>query len=171
MQEDTFTFTARSAENPDKLATFTLHNGSVSVQLGEAMLEQLEEALSTRDEETVEQIKAWARPAATGSFQSVIEPIPVNDFHATLDEEALRTTAWVRAGGLRVAPVTLTWPQVDNPDGARAFVSEVHTRQQQAQETATLPGPFDYWLTWVAVAFVLVVLPVIFIRTRRQTDA
>ena len=44
MKENTFTYTARSAQDPEKMAMFTLHNGSVSVQLGNTLVEQAEEA-------------------------------------------------------------------------------------------------------------------------------
>ena len=47
MQENTFTYTARSAAQPEKVATFTFHNGSVSVDLASVLMEQTSKAYDT----------------------------------------------------------------------------------------------------------------------------
>lgn len=168
MTENTFTYTARSKENPDRLATYTLHNGSVSVKFGEAMLEQVEEAIAALDEDGGEAVEKWLRPVATGTAQKLLEPIPVSDFNADLRGEALHTTSWIRAGGLRLAPMALTWTAVDNPDGAEAFVHELKRRQENTETTSTMPGPFDYWLAWMALSVLAIGLPLWWWQKRQQ---
>lgn len=40
--KDTYTYTARSADDPDEVAPFTLHDHSLSVELGGALLARVE---------------------------------------------------------------------------------------------------------------------------------
>lgn len=168
MTENTFTYTARSKENPDRLATYTLHNGSVSVKFGEAMLEQIEQAMDSLDEGGREAVQKWLKPVATGTAQKLLEPIPVSDFNADLRGEALQTTSWLRAGGLRLAPLAFTWTEIDNPQGAEAFVDEVKRRQQAAASANAMPGPFDYWIVWIILGVLAIGLPLRWWRQRQQ---
>lgn len=159
MSEDTFTYTARSTENPDRLATYTLHNGSVSVKFGEAMVEQIEEAMDSLDENGREAVQKWLKPVATGAAHKLLEPIPVTDFNADVRGDTFHATSWIRAGGLRLAPMALTWTTVDNPQGAETFVEEVERRRQQAAAAGKMPGPFDYWIVWVMLSVLAIGLP------------
>jgi hypothetical protein len=169
MKENTFTYTARSAEDPNKMAMFTLHNGSVSVELGNAILEQVGEAYDTfSDEKSDKSLKSWIKPAATGSIQKLIKPIPLADFDAEMSGEALQTTAWIRAGGLRLAPVMMTWQEVDNPAGAQAFVTELKNRKEVIEDDRHRPAPLDYWASWIAIGLMSVALPVIILRQWRR---
>jgi hypothetical protein len=170
MSENTFTFTARSQENPDKLAMFTLRNGDVSVQLGDAMVEQIEDAFDAMHDDVENKFKAWLKPVATGSLQQVMKPFPLRDFSAELSGDTLQTTAWVRVGGLRLAPVIMKWEQVDNPNGAEAFVEEVQERKAAQESGSSLTKPLDYWMTWGLVVMAMVIVPVVFWRLRPQLD-
>lgn len=163
MKENTVTYTARSTDNPDKMAMFTLHNGSVSIQLGNALLEQVEEAYESfrvGDERT---LSTWIKPIATGSLQQLLEPIPLEDFDAEFKDDTLQTTAWLRAGGLRLAPVMMNWKHVDNPAGAAAFLDELETRKSEISDSR-LPDPFDYWAGWLVLGIASLVLPLVIYR-------
>lgn len=168
MKENTFTYTARSAKDPEKMAMFTLHNGSVSVQLGNAIMEQAEEAYTEFREEDGSQLSAWIKPMATGSLQRFLKPIPLEDFDADVKGESLQTTAWIRTGGLRLAPVMMTWQEVDNPAGASAFVEEVRERKEGVVGMGALPDFLDYWATWIVMGIFSVVLPLILLRQLRK---
>jgi hypothetical protein len=171
MKENTFTYTARSANDPNKMAMFTLHNGSVSVELGNAIMEQVGEAYDTyQDEESDNRLRTWIKPAATGSLQKLIKPVPLADFDAEVSGDALQTTAWIRAGGLRLAPVMMTWQEVDNPAGAKAFVTELKNRKEMIQDNRTRPAPLDYWASWIAIGLMTVALPIIFIRQWQKRE-
>lgn len=61
----------------------------------------------------------------------------------------LHRTQCRRSSGLRLAPITVGWRNVDNPDAARAFVKELSKRKVSAAHPGRLPGPLDYWGTWV----------------------
>jgi hypothetical protein len=168
-KHDTFTFTARSAKDPDKMAMFTLHNGSVSVDLGNALMEQASDAYeSYQDDESGRNLTAWINPAVTGTLQKLVKPVPLADFDAELTGDSLQATAWVRAKGLRLAPVMMTWKAVDNPEGARAFVNELDERKDLLHEEQTRPALFDYWISWLGIGLVAVTLPILFIRLWRQ---
>lgn len=172
MKEKTFTYTARSATDPEKMAMFTLHNGSVSVDLGNTLVEQIDEAYQgTSDEESDRSFTTWIKPAATGAIQKLIKPLPLTDFDAELSGDALQATAWVRAGGLRLAPVMMTWQDVDNPDGAQAFVKELHDRKASIQDEQTHPGPLDYWISWVMIGVMTIALPILFVKQWRKQRA
>lgn len=160
MNEDTFTFTARSASNPDQLATFTLSDGTVNVALGNAILEQVEGVFDAFHAEETNRFTAWIEPAATGALQRVMQPISLDDFDATLKDDSLRVVGWMRAGGLRLAPIVAVWPAVDNPVGARAFVDEIQNRKKEMGQDSKMPDPFDYWISWILAAVVAVALPI-----------
>jgi len=168
MKKNTFTYTARSTENPEKMAMFTLHNGSVSVELGNTLMEQVGEAYEAYGDEEIDKgISTWIKPAATGTIQKLLRPVPLADFDAEMSGDALQTTAWIRAGGLRLAPIMMTWQEVDNPEGARAFVDELRDRKESIQEEKSLPDALDYWASWIAIGLMTMVLPILFIKRWR----
>ena len=172
MKENTFTFTARSGANPEKAATFTLNNGSVSVELGNALVEQISAAYdSFSDEESEQTFSSWIKPAATGTLQTLIEPIPLADFDAEMRGGTLQTTAWIRAGGLRLAPVMMTWQDVDNQQGAKAFVNELQDRKEVVDGDESGPDPLDYWISWFVMGLFVVTMPIILIRLMRKKQA
>lgn len=172
MKEKTFTYTARSAADPEKMAMFTLHNGSVSVDLGNTLVEQIDDAYQATDEEDAEKsLATWLKPAATGAIQKLIKPVPLADFDAEMSGDALQATAWIRAGGLRLAPVMMTWQDVDNPDGAQAFVSELHDRKASTEDESTYPAPLDYWVSWILIGVMTIALPILFLKQWRKQRA
>jgi hypothetical protein len=176
VKERTFTYTARSVVDPDKMAMFTLHNGSVSVDLGNTLVEQIDEAYQAAgqtndDEEAEKSFTTWIKPAATGAIQKLIKPVPLADFDAEMSGNALQTTAWIRAAGLRLAPVMMTWQEVDNPDGAQAFVKELHDRKASIQDELTHPAPLDYWASWILIGMMTIALPILFVRQWRKQRA
>jgi len=169
--EKTYTYTARSAVNSAKTVTFTLHDHSMSVELG-VPLEQIERALkSVADESTDEQerdLQTWLRPVALALLQQGMRPFHVGDVKAVLEGENLRVTAWGRPGGLRLAPFVVAMERVDNTDGAQAFVDELGRRKSEVAQPALLPGPFDYWAGWFLAGFSVALLTARWLWKRRQ---
>lgn len=175
MTDTTFTYTARSANNPDKVATFTLQNGTVSVELGTAIIEQMEDAFDAFQSDQAHKLAGWLEPAATGALQRMTQPVPLADFEASVEGSGLRALAWIRAGGLRLAPIVGIWQEVDNVPGARAFVEEVEQRKKAAGEIDRMPDPFDYWAGWALVGLVVLAVPIFLMRLlkskrRAETD-
>jgi hypothetical protein len=168
MSDQTMTFTARDAYDPDKIATFTLQNGSVSIDFGEKMRQQVEEMVDKISNEQAGVLASAAKPAVSASLQKLLQPFPLEDFAASFDGDSLKTRAWVRAGGLRLAPVVLNWQQVDNPAAAAAFVDALEQRQTEVGGLSRLLNPLDYWLIWVLVGVTAVIIPIILRQQRRQ---
>lgn len=171
MKENTYTYTVRSQEDPEKSATFTLHNGSVSVQLSTTMLEQVENVAASLKSDEDTNVTYWAKPLATGLVQKILRPFPVNDFDADLADESLQTTAWLRTGGLRLAPITMTWHDVDNPDAAQAFVQELDNRKQSAPSIRSYPSLLDYWASWIIAGASLIVFTAAMVRLLQKVRA
>jgi hypothetical protein len=169
MSEKTMTFTARDAYAPDKIATFTLQNGSVAIDFGEKLRQQVEQALDKISNEQAGVLASAAKPVVSASLQKLLQPFPLEDFAASFDGDSLKTRAWVRAGGLRLAPVVLNWQQVDNPAAAAAFVDALEQRQTETGGFSRLLSPLDYWLIWVLVGVTAVIIPIILRQQRERS--
>lgn len=157
--QDTYTYTARSAEDPDRVVTFTLANGHMMLNL--TGVEDRLSDLATAEEKVAtvkEQMKKQATPSLMKGLEQLSGPVHVRDVAADLDEEKLTVRAWQRAGGLRLAPMVIGVDRVDNVEAAEAFVDELDARQQSAQSAGKFAGPLDYWFGWVALLLALIVL-------------
>lgn len=168
----TYTYTARSADNPERVVTFTLRDSRMSVGAG-APMEQVEAAielgrgLEAPEEEGAEEgrevevaraerPKLWLRPVAVSLVERGTQPVHVDDVVAKLHDDWLTVKAWFRAGGLRVVPIKLIDGRVDNPVAAGDFVEEV---QERKTVTGFNPlGLLDYWATWVGLSLVALIL-------------
>lgn len=158
--KETYTYTARSADDPEQMATFTLHDHRLSVELGGALLEQVEQLFQPdRQEEREGRLPPWLKPAIVWLVQQTLRPFSVADVTANAKGDRLHLTAWIRAGGLRLVPITLVWKRVDNPEAAQAFVKELNKRKVSAAHPGKLPGPLDYWASWALISFLIIVLP------------
>jgi hypothetical protein len=150
--ENTYTYTARSIEDPEQVVTFTLQDHRMSVGLG-APLEQIETVLEQVDdgEEAGQgsQRKLWLRPLAVSLLQRGVGPFRVADVKAATEDDWLRISAWYRAGGLALVPVTLVNGRVDNPQAAQAFVDELEERKSEVTGALGLLNLLDYWFTWI----------------------
>jgi hypothetical protein len=168
--ENTYTYTARSAENPDHIVTFTLHDDQMTVSVA-APLEQVEQMIAKlrrKEDEGAEETddsKLWLKPLAVSLVERGTGSFNIEDVSARLEGEVLLVRAWVRLGGLRGSPITLFHERVDNLDAADAFVWEVDARKEQVDE---LVLPLDYWLTWLGLAAGLFFFFVVWRRRRAQ---
>ncbi len=176
---DTYTYTARSADDPERVVTFTLRGSQMSVGVG-APLEQIEQAIELGREKVgpegddveadaeveVSEAEAptlWIRPLAVSLAERGTGPMRVDDVVASVTEDWLRVRAWVRAGGLRLFPITLMDGRVDNPVAAVDFVEEVQERKEITG--FNFLGILDYWVTWLAAGLLALV---VFQRSRRK---
>jgi hypothetical protein len=160
---DTYTYTARNADNPDKVVTFTLYGNYLRVNLT-GVLEKIGK-ISASDEKTEqvkEQLKADVQPTAMKVVENISGPFHVSDVTSNLvisdDDVSLKVGAWQRVGGLRLAPLWINVGWVDNPEAAEAFVSELEARKAAAEHPGKFFGPLDYWAGWAIVGFLVSVL-------------
>jgi hypothetical protein len=177
--EKTYTYTARSAENPEQVVTFTFYDRHLLVDVG-VPIEHMERALQARqakegvedeEEKAAYHVQPWLKPMAISAIERTTHPFNVSDVYADVDEERLSVTAWVRAGGLRLAPVTFNMAHVDNLDAARAFVKQLEARRADSGYPGRFPGLLDYWATWAVGALSTVVLLGAWLRKRYKDAA
>ena len=157
--QDTYTYTARSADDPDRVVTFTLANGHMMLNL--TGVEDRLSDLATAEEKAAtvrEQMKKQAAPSVMKGLEQLSGPVHVRDVAADLDDEKLTVRAWQRAGGLRLAPMVIGIDHVDNVEAAEAFVQELDSRQDSIPSAGKFTGPLDYWFGWAALVLALVVL-------------
>ena len=148
---ETYTYTARSAENPEKVVTFTLRGSKMTVGPG-AALETIEKAITAAadEEQKGPAHHLWLKPTAIALIERGTGPFRVQDVDASVDDSGyLNLSAWLRPAGLRLFPVPLMHGKVDNADAAKAFVKELEARKEKAGMPSPLLGWMDYWATWL----------------------
>ncbi len=140
---ETYTYTARSAESPLKVATFTLNGDALAIGMGPPA----EQIASVIDDQA--HGRPWVKPMGLTLLGDGDERIALSDVYAKRTDSDLAVQVWLRAGGLRLAPVKLKWDRVDNQAAADDFVRELQERKQQARSARRLPGLLDYWTSWI----------------------
>jgi hypothetical protein len=169
--ENTYTYTARSIENPEQVVTFTLQDHHMSVGVG-APMDQIETVLQQVDTgeegESESPANLWLRPLAVSLLERGVGPFRVADVNASAEEDRLRVNAWYRTGGLALAPITLMNGRVDNPLAAQAFVEELEERKSEVTGIGDLLNVLDYWVTWILGAALMLGL---FQIWRRKADS
>jgi hypothetical protein len=172
--ESTYTYTARSLDDPARVMTFTLHDHSLSVGMSPP-LEQVERAMkeATAERETDARIRTrpWLKPMVVSLLERTTHPFHIDDIDARVNDDRLWVRAWIRSGGLRLAPITLISGPVDNPPAAQAFVEELDRRQESAVSPSKLIGPLDYWATWLLVSSLIVAMTTVLQIWRRKRDS
>lgn len=151
-QHQTYTYTARSVENPERVVTFTLYDGHLRVNLT-GLLEQTSVVSQAEEKpaEIKEQIKVQAKPVVTKIVEEMTEPVHVSDVQASLTDERLQITLWQRLAGLRLAPVIFNMGKIDNEEAAEAFINELGKRQKEESQAGKFIGPLDYWIGWLGM--------------------
>jgi hypothetical protein len=124
------------------------------------MLDSIGEVVSEEEKGDMikAQVKTQAKPAALKVMEAFSGPIHISDVTGEVEGDKLKLRVWKRMGGLRAAPILLDFASVDNPEAAKAFVTELNERKQKAEHLGRFFGPLDYWLGWIALAVVLIVL-------------
>jgi hypothetical protein len=152
--ENTYTFIARSALNPLRVATFTLHGDRMSIGMG-SPIEQMESIIPDDEKEAdtnkdlIKSPSPWLSPLILALMERKWAPFHIRDVDVDQSNGGLNVRAWSRVAGLRLLPVILAWEQVDNPAAADDFVREVIERQEAASPARKFLGFFDYWVSWV----------------------
>jgi hypothetical protein len=157
--DKTFTYTARSADNPDRAITVTLRGDKVYLQLDAPLPvepEESEEEWDVRDR-LLEEARIWLKPMAFRMLERGLAPFRAHDVFAGSEDDGFWLAAWVRVAGLRLMPIVVAIGTVDNPEGASDFVAELEEQKRTAPSTGTLFGPLDFWATWVAAAALILV--------------
>jgi hypothetical protein len=155
--QHTYTFALRSAHDPVKALTLTLVNDTLHFELtgAEDMMEKVATA-KDRVKEATEQLMSRWEVVSLKAAERLAGRIHLHDVTATYRDRAFQLWFWERLGGLRLFPAWINVDQVDNPEAAAAFAAEVERRKRTSSFTQSLPGPLDYWITWVGLGIGLV---------------
>jgi len=161
---NTYTYTARNAEDSDKVLTFTLQGEYLKINLT-GLADNVGQILEEKDdpEAAREQLTSQVKPTTLKMLEAISGPLHVSDVKGLIsgpNDDSLQITAWKRVGGLRAAPIVLNMGRVDNPQAAEAFLVELQNRKQKASRISKFFGPLDYWFGWLG----LVLLVAFFIR-------
>lgn len=163
----TYTYTARSINNPSNVVTFTLYNNHLRINLT-GVVEQAGTVAQAEEKsaEVKTQISTQAKPAVMKLVENLAGPTHINDVNTHLEGDKLKVILWQRTAGLRLAPVIFNMKKVDNIEAAEAFVNEVDQRKTYSSNSGRLWGPLDYWIGWAG----LLVTMGIFLRWLRQRN-
>jgi hypothetical protein len=170
MDKKTYTYTARSINDPAQVITFTLYDKNMSVELG-APMEHIERAFQTtkeKNEESTDSSQAWLKPLITSLLERGTRPFHVADVEVTTENGSLNVTVWNRSGGLRLAPIIFNMGEVDNPVAAKAFEKELNRRKQVTAHPSYFPAPLDYWASWLLVSLSTFIALTLWFRKLRQ---
>ncbi len=135
----TYTYTARSADDPAQVATFTFYDQNLSIELSTPITQ----AKSKAKDQSI----AWREAASI--LKGLDKPrLDVADVDAGVEKDCLRLMAWACARDRRWLPITIVIEHVDNAEAARAFVKELNRRKMAAARRArmrTWLGARPYW--------------------------
>jgi hypothetical protein len=156
---ETYTYTARSARDPNKVITMTLIDHQLQVDIPE-LLDTIGDIATSEEklDQAGKHLKSQAQPTTMKVAEAITGPIQLSDVNAKFKDKRLRVTAWKRLGGLRMAPLRLNILEVDNPDAAEAFVDELNERKMESAHQHKFTGPLDYWIGWAGMILGLFVL-------------
>jgi hypothetical protein len=154
---NTFTYTARNANNPKKVITLTLVDDTFKINLT-GLFDQAREIANA--EKILPATQAQANIQAKPMVMKMLETtsgagVDINDTRVVLKDKALKIIVWYRLAGLRLAPLVIHMGEVDNPAGATAFCQELSRRQDSTDSASLFFGPLDYWLGWAGVLLFL----------------
>ncbi len=158
--KNTYTYTARSAQNPERVLTFTLHDDTLSVNLT-GVLESLEQVATaeSRGDEAKKQLKTQFKPTTLKVIENLSGPVHLGDVKVDLEDDGRFTfKSWKRVAGLRLAPLNINIGPVDNPEAAEAFINEFEQRKAEGSHPSKFFGPLDYWFGWAGLALAAVIL-------------
>jgi len=155
----TYTYTARSARNPEKVITFTIYEDYLKVNLT-GLLDKVPDIME--EDQRKAAIKSFLANQSGSALYKAIErlsgPVHINDVSPNLEDGQFKLTLWKRLAGLRLAPITIAMVNVDNPDAAAQFIETLLERQKSSEAPGVFAGPLDYWLTWIGMLIGLIVL-------------
>lgn len=160
----TYTYTAREQDNPNHVATFTIYDDILKINLM-GLISQVSDIVV--DDDPQEAAKKVLTTQAGTFIYKLLEllsgPIHIKDVIPSLEDGALKLVLWKRLAGFRIAPAVVMMGRVDNPQGAVQFIETLNVQQNKAEsKPGYFSGPLDYAATWIALligAIILVKLP------------
>lgn len=102
---ETYTYTARSANDPTKVVTFTLYDHHMRVNLT-GVLEQAGMVVGAEEKpaEMGRQLSTQAKPVMMKMVESFSGPVHVSDVEVRLEDQRLKVVMWQRITGFASGP-------------------------------------------------------------------
>ena len=166
--ENTYTYTARSAEDPSRMVTFTLRDHRLTVDLTTSA-EDLRKALrSSQEDVAADETLTWIKTIAGPLHSRGDDSFSLDDIDASVDRDALRIAAWTQSDDEHVQPIIISLDRVDNADAARAFVRELNRRKLSLARRQRLLGVIGQRLYWFLTGFFTATLSLFWLRHKRS---
>jgi hypothetical protein len=171
----TYTYTARSVDDPARAVTFTLHDHHLTAEFAlpsEEIEQRLkvaarrEEAASKQQAETDQWLAAVAEPLRERGN----EPFVLDDVDASMAGEDLRVTAWSRTEDRRLQPIVIALEHVDNPQAAAAFANEVNRRKLASARRVRLTQAVGRRAIWYVMGFISAVALIVWLQKKSFDD-
>ena len=146
MKESAITYTARSADHPEQVVRFTLRGRRVWIRVGRrggAFKAWTRARRNTRAPGQEENSRPWLRPKVVALLNGRIRPFRITDVDASMEDDNLRITVWLRALGMRLAAITMIIEHVEDGGAAQGFVEELRTRKAAVGPSAKFPHSLD----------------------------
>jgi hypothetical protein len=171
----TYTYTARSIDDPARAVTFTLHDHHLTAEFA-LPSEELEQRLKvvTRQEEADSKQQAetdkWLAAVAEPLRERGDEPFVLEDVDASLAGEDLRVTAWSRTQDRHLQPIVIALEHVDNPQAAAAFTHEINRRKLSSARRVRFMQAIGRRTIWFGVGFISAVALIVWLQ-KKSFDA
>ena len=155
----TYTYTARSKDNLEHVATFTILNDVLKVNLT-GLFDQVSEVVDAENQQQAVKhlIKSQSGSAIYKLVERLSGPVNVKDVSPHFENGEFSLTFWKRIAGLRFAPLMVSMGEVDNPEAAKQFIETLQDRQELAEDPNIFSGPLDYWITWIGLLIGIMIL-------------
>jgi hypothetical protein len=165
----TYTYTARSADDPAQVITFTLYNHALSI--GPGTPEQISPKLWSTAPKAgpgVDNLPAaWLKTVALLK-ESNCDRITLMDTETSIVKDSLRLVIWSRSHKRHWSPITIVMEHVDNLDAARAFVKELNRRKISARRRERFFGFLGARIAWFIVGTFITSAAMISLRSRHS---
>lgn len=165
----TYTYTARSADDPAQVITITLYNHTLSIGPGtpEQIPPKLWSTAPKAEPEADDLSAAWLKAVALLK-ESNCGRFALPDVETNIVKDSLRLVIWSHSNKRHWLPIMIVMEHVDNPDAARAFVKELNRRKMSARRRERLFGFVGTRLTWFIAGTFITSAAMISFRSKRS---
>jgi hypothetical protein len=165
----TYTYTARSADDPTQVITITLYNHTLSIgpSTPEQIAPRLRSTMPTAKPEADDLSADWTKAVALLQ-ESNCGRFALMDVETSIVKDSLRLVIWSRSNKRHWLPITIAMEHVDNPDAARAFVKELNRRKMSARRRERLFGFVGTRITWFIAGTFVASAAMISLRSKRS---
>jgi hypothetical protein len=171
----TFTYTARSIDDPARAVTFTLRDHHLTAEFA-LPSEEIEQRLKTAarqeaaDSKQQAETDQWLAAVAEPLRERGNEPFVLDDVDASMAGEDLRVTAWSHTEDRRLQPIVIALEHVDNPQAAAAFANEVNRRKLASARRVRLTQAVGRRAIWYVMGFISAVALIVWLQKKSFDD-